>query len=218
MINMNPPGRRCAPDREVSRFAWSVVAGAVLVLASCRPSVPAASRGAETAAVQPAQATDTSALSTSTEASSAGTGTAATQPASSSEPAKPPAVPEPTSRPGTASVIHKVTGGQAHPTAARGDTMSVAAFLSANLSPGQEVVVRGACLDQFHVRSAAGPPPASRSDWQLVSGEHTVYVVGLAPGECAAGPVAVRATVGVDTISLGTRAQPRRFLVLAVPR
>jgi hypothetical protein len=95
------------------------------------------------------------------------------------------------------------------------DTLSVASFLDRSLNAGQHVQVAGACLDQFHTRGSAGPPPVSRSDWQLAGGTRVVYVVGRMPMSCSAGSPTLTGTVGIDTaVVLGRRA-PRRFLVLS---
>lgn len=99
-------------------------------------------------------------------------------------------------------------------TTERSDTLTVSSFLAQPLARGQRVMVSGSCLDQFHTRGAAGPPPVARSDWQLVSGQQVVYVVGPQPGECLSGPVTIVATVGVDTVAGFGKRQERRYLIL----
>jgi hypothetical protein len=96
-----------------------------------------------------------------------------------------------------------------------GETLTVAAFLSRTFEADDQVVVTGSCLDQFLVRGSAGPPPFSRSDWQLASDGLEVYVVGIIPGECSSGPVTITARVGVDTVQATGHPQPRRFLIIA---
>jgi hypothetical protein len=103
--------------------------------------------------------------------------------------------------------------------ARRGDTiatesLTVASFLDRSMDAGQRVQVTGTCLDQFHASGSAGPPPVSRSDWQLAAGTRVVYVVGRMPAACSAGPVTLTATVAIDTTLVGGRSEPRRFLVV----
>jgi hypothetical protein len=103
--------------------------------------------------------------------------------------------------------------------ARRGDTLAsesltVASFLSRALSAGQRVQITGTCLDQFHANPSAGPPPVSRSDWQLTNGGQIVYVVGRMPVSCVPGPAAISAIVTIDTTLIGGQRRPRRFLTI----
>jgi hypothetical protein len=95
------------------------------------------------------------------------------------------------------------------------ESLTVASFLDRSVDAGQRVQVTGTCLDQFHANGSAGPPPVSRSDWQLASGTRVVYVVGRMPAACAAGPLTITATVGIDTTLVGGLREPRRFLVIS---
>lgn len=98
--------------------------------------------------------------------------------------------------------------------ASTSEALSVASFLDRSLDAGQPVQVTGTCIDGFHARGSAGPPPVSRSDWQLSNGTQVVYVVGRMPASCASGAVTISAVVGVDTVAIiGTR-RVRRFLVI----
>ena len=99
--------------------------------------------------------------------------------------------------------------------AAPAETLSVASFLDRALNAGQHVQIAGTCLDQFHTRGSAGPPPVSRSDWQLAGGNHVVYVVGRMPLACSTGSPTLAGSVGIDTTVVAGRRTARRFLVLA---
>jgi hypothetical protein len=102
-----------------------------------------------------------------------------------------------------------------HEDPAPGGPLSVSAFLDRPVSPGQRVQVTGTCLDQFHARGSAGPPPVSRSDWQLASGTQVVYVVGRMPTSCATeAATSISATVGIDTTMIAGTSRPRRYLVI----
>jgi hypothetical protein len=106
------------------------------------------------------------------------------------------------------------------PIARRGDatvaeTLTVAAFLDRSMTAGHRVQISGTCLDQFHTRGSAGPPPVSRSDWQLANGTQVVYVVGRMPSGCSAGSLTLTGTVGMDSTLVGGRRVPRRFLVIS---
>jgi hypothetical protein len=95
------------------------------------------------------------------------------------------------------------------------ETLSVASFLDRSLNAGRRVQITGTCLDQFHTRGSAGPPPLSRSDWQLAGGNQVVYVIGRMPLACSAGSLTLTGTVGIDSTVIAGRRAPRRFLVLA---
>lgn len=99
--------------------------------------------------------------------------------------------------------------------AAATESLTVASFLDRSMEAGQRVQVTGTCLDQFHARGSAGPPPVSRSDWQLATGTKVVYVVGRMPAACSAGSLTITATVAIDTTLVGGRSEPRRFLVVS---
>jgi hypothetical protein len=95
------------------------------------------------------------------------------------------------------------------------ESLTVASFLDRSIATGQRVQVTGTCLDQFHARASAGPPPVSRSDWQLTSGDQVVYVVGRMPRSCATGPTTISATVAFDTSVIAGQRRPRRYLIVS---
>jgi hypothetical protein len=99
--------------------------------------------------------------------------------------------------------------------AATAESLTVASFLDRSMDAGRQVQVTGTCLDQFHARGSAGPPPVSRSDWQLASGTRVVYVVGRMPVACSAGSLTLAATVAIDTTLVSGRREPRRYLVVS---
>ena len=92
--------------------------------------------------------------------------------------------------------------------------LSVESFVGRSMNAGERVQVTGTCLDQFHARGSAGPPPVSRSDWQLANGTEVVYVTGRMPASCASGTVTISATVGIDTAVVDGQQHARRFLVI----
>jgi hypothetical protein len=181
--------------------------GAV-ILTACRPAQP----GNDTSA-QRAQATATDSQSLVTPPT---LGTVAAKPTTSTAgkqigPSRPSAARSTSSTHPITTIPPKARRGEA----AAAESLSVASFLDRSLNAGQHVQITGTCLDQFHTRGSAGPPPVSRSDWQLAGGTQVVYVVGRMPLACSAGPLTLAGTVGIDTtVVLGRRAA-RRFLVLA---
>lgn len=96
--------------------------------------------------------------------------------------------------------------------------VTVAAVLDGRIPVGREVRVTGRCLG-YGGRGADGPPPRTRSDWLLGSGERAVYVVGAFPPGCTpmgggADRVTVRGRVAADTVAgLGAPGVARRYLV-----
>jgi hypothetical protein len=98
---------------------------------------------------------------------------------------------------------------------AASESLTVGTFLDKSFDAGQRVQIAGTCLDQFHTNASAGPPPVSRSDWQLSSGTRVVYVVGRMPASCATGPVTISATVSIDTTMIAGQRRPRRFLTIS---
>jgi hypothetical protein len=84
---------------------------------------------------------------------------------------------------------------------------------------GHLVQVTGTCLG-YSTPIAKGPPPRTRSDWQLEDAGEAVWVTGPLPEGCTATtpgsvPGPIRATVAQDTIpSLGgEKPTPRQYLV-----
>lgn len=86
---------------------------------------------------------------------------------------------------------------------------------------GREIDVTGRCL-RIDSKAAFGPPPVTRSDWQLAdAGDSTVavWVSGARPADCdyagsSASVLTVRATVAADSVrQLEGVAVARRYLV-----
>jgi hypothetical protein len=93
-------------------------------------------------------------------------------------------------------------------------TVSVDDVLAMQLSRAEPIQVRGRCLDKLHARSL-GPPPVSRSDWQLASDAAAIFVSGPQPADCDGNSlVTVAARVYTDTIRapIGVPRE-RRYLV-----
>jgi hypothetical protein len=83
---------------------------------------------------------------------------------------------------------------------------------------GKSVRVEGRCL-RLGAAVAFGPPPVTRSDWELGGDGRAIYVVGPRPPGCptdadAQSTTIIEATVRSDTLPpRGTRAAtPRRYL------
>ena len=92
--------------------------------------------------------------------------------------------------------------------------LSVADVLAIRLPQGEPLQVRGMCLDKLHARSL-GPPPVSRSDWQLASDSAAIFVSGPQPADCdGTSPVTIAAKLYIDTIraAIGVPRE-RRYLV-----
>jgi hypothetical protein len=93
-------------------------------------------------------------------------------------------------------------------------TVSVDDVLAMQLPRAEPMQVRGRCLDKLHARSL-GPPPVSRSDWQLASDAAAIFVSGPQPAECDGNSlVSVVARMFIDTIRapIGVPRE-RRYLV-----
>lgn len=87
---------------------------------------------------------------------------------------------------------------------------------------GKRVQVTGRCHG-YAADVAVGPPPVTRSDWQLVDSKMAIYVSGSLPNDCSATEgssdrITVTAMVAQDTLpAFGNRpAMPRRYLVRVV--
>lgn len=85
---------------------------------------------------------------------------------------------------------------------------------------GRVVNVTGRCLGYTVPTIAKGPPPLTRSDWQLEDQGEAVWVTGSLPDGCtsttpADEPTAIIATVRQDTLPAlgGQGGQARRYLV-----
>lgn len=116
---------------------------------------------------------------------------------------------------GSSPTVTLQRAGRAKQTSRRGDTLTIGELLAHPVPSGQRVVVRGACLDQFHARGSAGPPPVTRSDWQLTDGTQVVYVTGRYPSACSTGRIILSAIVQIDTIAAGTNHRARLYLANA---
>ena len=103
-----------------------------------------------------------------------------------------------------------------------GDTTEVTVhqvLVSPSLT-GTMVLVHGTCLGYAAPFVAHGPPPLTRSDWQLGDGGEALWVSGPLPAGCtsttpATAPTAVVARVAQDTVqALGGGTAVRRYLVV----
>lgn len=86
---------------------------------------------------------------------------------------------------------------------------------------GRTVTVTGRCLGYGTIR-ASGPPPRTRSDWQLAEGAAAVWVTGARPTDCSATEGSthddtITARVAQDTVRVVATdpGQVRRYLVRA---
>jgi hypothetical protein len=179
-----------------------------MILAGCKPAQPDNNGGAQ--AARPT-ASDSQSLVTPSHL-----GAVAAQPGTSSTgkeigPRRPSA--GETTGPAHSNATIPVKAQRGDATAS--ESLTVASFLERSIAAGERVQVTGTCLDQFHASGIAGPPPVSRSDWQLATGTKIVYVVGRMPAACSAGPLTLTATVAIDTTLVGGRRAPRRFLVVS---
>lgn len=100
---------------------------------------------------------------------------------------------------------------------------TVRTLLTDPSSVGRTVRITGLCLG--YGNRAEGPPPFSRSDWQLAQDEVAIYVVGRIPTQCAPnGPpstVTITALVRQDTLRANTMRprRPRQYLeLIPLPR
>ena len=101
------------------------------------------------------------------------------------------------------------------PNGARVDKTSrptIARVAAGKIPVGQTVLLTGKCLDKLNVRLDAGPPPVSRSDWQLSDGTSVVFVVGSMPVSCASGATEISGTVAMDSIVTSRGSSPRWFV------
>jgi hypothetical protein len=99
-------------------------------------------------------------------------------------------------------------------------SVTVAQVIDSASLVGRTVSVTGRCLGYQVPAVAIGPPPLTRSDWQLEDGGVAVFVSGAYPAGCSATagsttPTTVVALVAQDTLpALGNRpATARRYLV-----
>ena len=97
--------------------------------------------------------------------------------------------------------------------------VTVRDLLDSDVYVGKRVQVTGRCHG-YAAGVAVGPPPVTRSDWQLVDGGAAIFVSGRLPPGCSptegsAQRTTVLALVAQDTLSaLGNRAATaRRYLV-----
>jgi hypothetical protein len=88
---------------------------------------------------------------------------------------------------------------------------------------GRSIRVRGTCTGYAHVL-AAGPPPRTRSDWQLVDGDVALWVVGPYPDGCSGtvpseAPGTYTMVVTADTLPAlgGASPRPRLYLIHTPP-
>ena len=99
--------------------------------------------------------------------------------------------------------------------------VTVADLLGGDEWVGERVRVRGTCIGYSQVL-AGGPPPQTRSDWQLLSDGSAIWVVGSYPQGCsgtvpADAPANFVVAVAEDTLPpLGVgSARTRRYLLYA---
>ena len=85
---------------------------------------------------------------------------------------------------------------------------------------GKSVRITGTCLGYSVPTVAKGPPPVTRSDWQLEDQGEAVWVTGQLPSGCqsttpSAGPVTITAEVAQDTVPTlgGQGGGVRRYLI-----
>jgi hypothetical protein len=86
--------------------------------------------------------------------------------------------------------------------------LEVSTFLQATFKSGDEVTLHGRCL-RIDALAAFGPPPRSRSDWQLADvsdSTKALWVAGPRPTDCtsaasSAAAMTLRARVAVDTVN-----------------
>ena len=111
-----------------------------------------------------------------------------------------------------------------HPGALPAPNVAVRELVASGAYVGKRVHVTGRCLG-YSSAGSLGPPPLTRSDWQLQSSGASIFVSGPLPTGCSATdagtgtgatPVTILARVAEDTLpSLGKqRGAPRRYLVL----
>ena len=98
-------------------------------------------------------------------------------------------------------------------------SVTVAEIAGSSALVGKRVRVTGRCMG-YSTPLAVGPPPRTRSDWQLADGGVAIYVVGTFPPGCSpttgsSEPVTIIGVVAEDTIParLERPARARRFMV-----
>ena len=100
--------------------------------------------------------------------------------------------------------------------------LSISSILRSTAANGTPVLVRGICLARA-AHAAFGPPPRTRSDWQLRAVTDStvgIWVTGPRPAGCTpeqggVGPIALRAMLESDTVAaLATAPRARRYLVV----
>ena len=98
-------------------------------------------------------------------------------------------------------------------------SVTVAEIAGSSALVGKRVRVTGRCMG-YSTPLAVGPPPRTRSDWQLADGGMAIYVVGTFPPGCSpttgsSEPVTIIGLVAEDTIParLERPARARRFMV-----
>ena len=114
--------------------------------------------------------------------------------------------PEPSEQyPGRPAVTSPIRQVPSVPEASEHRSISVRVLLSTRPKSGTVVTVSGLCYGLAGLL-AAGPPPSSRSDWQLGDGSVAVFVVGPIPLNCVqqanAPSVTIRATVRRDSVAV----------------
>ncbi|HKG91962.1 MAG TPA: hypothetical protein VKA84_08735 [Gemmatimonadaceae bacterium] len=107
-----------------------------------------------------------------------------------------------------------------HPTIIGAPNVGLSEVAGSGAYVGQRVHVTGRCLG-YSNPTTLGPPPLTRSDWQLQGAGVAIFVSGPLPGGCSAtegssAPITILARVAEDTLpALGKMpGTPRRYLVL----
>lgn len=98
-------------------------------------------------------------------------------------------------------------------------SVTVAEIAGSGALVGKRVRVTGRCMG-YSKPLAVGPPPRTRSDWQLADGSTAIYVVGTFPPGCSpttgsSEPVTIIGVVTEDTLPalMDRPARARRFMV-----
>ncbi|HJS44449.1 MAG TPA: hypothetical protein VJ755_13345 [Gemmatimonadales bacterium] len=98
-------------------------------------------------------------------------------------------------------------------------SVTVAEIAASNALVGKRVRVTGRCMG-YSTPLAVGPPPQTRSDWQLADGGTAIYVVGTFPPGCSpttgsSEPVTIIGVVTEDTLParMERPARARRYMV-----
>lgn len=105
------------------------------------------------------------------------------------------------------------------PSGVKDTSVTVAEIAGSGALVGKRVRVQGRCMG-YSTPLAVGPPPRTRSDWQLADGSVAIYVVGDFPPGCSpttgsTEPVTIIGVVTEDTIParLERPVRARRFLL-----